>query len=209
VRWVIPHLPRELETIVANCLVQARRKFVDIQDRFRDECRHLIHVLSQVYHHDKIAREQSMTSDERLAYHQMHSQPIMDELREWLQAQLTEKRVEPNSALGEAMSYMLKRWGRLTLFLRKPGAPLDNNSCERMLKKAILHRKNAMFFRSRNGARVGDLYMSLIHTCEMAKANPFDYLTQLQLNAAEVARDPSSWLPWNYHENKGQREHAA
>ncbi len=95
---------------------------------------------------------------------------------------------------------MLKHWDKLTLFLRKPGAPLDNNLCERILKRAILHRKNAMFLMSEKGARVGDLFMSLIHTCQLCDANPFDYLTELQRHAAELASDPAAWMPWNYRD---------
>jgi transposase len=195
------NLPRELETILANCLAHARRKFVDIYDRFTDECRHLIESLSEIYRHDQIARDDQLDAEQRLIYHQTHSKPIMDDLCQWLQCQLDEKRVEPNSALGEAITYMLKRWGRLTVFLRKAGAPLDNNTCERMLKKAILHRKNAMFYKTRNGARVGDMYMSLIYTCELAGGNAFDYLNQLQLNSADVAKYPELWMPWNYTDN--------
>jgi transposase len=195
------NIPQELETILANCLAHARRRFVDIYDRFTNECRHLIETLSKIYHHDQIAREDNLSPEERLLYHQTHSRPIMDELHHWLQCQLDEKRVEPNSALGEAISYMLKRWGRLTVFLRKAGAPLDNNTCERMLKKAILHRKNSMFFKTRNGARLGDMYMSLIYTCELAGGNAFDYLNQLQLNSADVAKAPQQWMPWNYRAN--------
>jgi len=93
---------------------------------------------------------------------------------------------------------MLRHWDKLTLFLRQAGAPLDSNIVERALKKAILHRKNALFYRTRNGARVGDLFMSLIHTCESCGGNPFDYLTALQRHAAEVALNPGPWMPWNY-----------
>ena len=106
--------------------------------------------------------------------------------------------VEPNSGLGEAITYMLKHWEKLTLFLHKAGAPLDNNITERALKRAILHRKNAMIYRSENGARVGDLFMSLIHTCQLCGADPFDYLTALQKHAAELASDPAAWMPRNY-----------
>ncbi len=108
--------------------------------------------------------------------------------------------VEPNSALGKAISYMLKHWEKLTLFLRQPGAPLDNNVCERALKKAILHRKNAMFYKTENGAHVGDLFMSLIHTCQLCGANPFDYLTELQRHAKEMSEAPQAWMPWNYRD---------
>ena len=124
----------------------------------------------------------------------------MEALHAWLNRQFDDKRVEPNSALGGAISYMLKHWDRLTLFLRQPGAPLDNNVCERALKKAILHRKNALFYRTLNGARVGDLFMSLIHTCELNQVNPFDYLTQLQHHADAVALAPERWMPWNYRD---------
>jgi hypothetical protein len=79
-------------------------------------------------------------------------------------------------------------------------APLDNNLVERALKIAILNRKNALFYKTLKGAQVGDLFMSLIHTCELNGANPFDYLTELQRDAQEVKQKPSEWMPWNYRE---------
>jgi hypothetical protein len=195
------NLPQELETILANCLAHGRRNFVDLYDRFTDECRYVIEAFKIVYHHDQVAREEAMSPEERLAYHQAHSKPTMDNLQQWLQRQFDEKLVEPNSALGEAIHYLLKRWDSLTLFLRKAGAPLDNNLCERALKKAILHRKNSLFYKTRKGARVGDIYMSLIYTCELNGVNALDYLNQLQLNASDVAEHPDRWMPWNYGDN--------
>lgn len=195
------NLPQELETILANCLAHGRRNFVELYDRFPDECRHVIKAFKVIYRNDKITREEPMSAEARLAYHQAHSKPTMDDLQAWLQRQLDDKLVEPNSALGEAINYLLRRWEPLTLFLRKAGAPLDNNICERALKKAILHRKNSMFYKTRNGAHVGDMYMSLIYTCELNGANALDYLNQLQLNASDVAEHPGRWMPWNYREN--------
>jgi hypothetical protein len=142
-----------------------------------------------------------MNPEQRLAYHQKHSQGTMDELKAWLDRQFAEKLVEPNSGLGEAITYMRKRWEALTLFLRKPGAPLDNNLCERALKKAILHRKNSLFFKSSNGALVADMNMSLIYTCELNGVSAFDYLNELQLHAEELVQEPGSWMPWTYQES--------
>ena len=122
----------------------------------------------------------------------------MEKLHGWLSAQFAEKKVEPNSGLGSAIQYCLRHWPELTLFLRQAGAPLDNNVVERALKKAVLHRKNSLFYKTQNGASVGDLFMSLIHTCELNSANAFDYLTELQKHAEELARNPSAWMPWNY-----------
>ena len=131
---------------------------------------------------------------------QEHSGPLMKGLHEWMEAQLAEHKTEPNSGLGKAISYLLNHWTKLTLFLRQAGAPIDNNIVERALKKAILNRKNALFYKTLNGAGVGDLFMSLIHTCELNGANPFDYLTELLRHAAELKQHPSEWMPWNYRD---------
>ena len=194
------NLPGELRTILAHCLAHARRRFVDVYERFPEPCRHLLETLAVVYRNDAVARERRLSPEARLQYHQDESRPTMQDLHDWLGRQLSEKRTEPNSALGDAITYMLKHWDRLTLFLRQAGAPLDNNLCERALKKAILHRKNALFYKTQNGARVGDLFMSLIYTCQLNRANPFDYLTQLQRHADAIAASPQLWMPWNYRD---------
>lgn len=196
--------PAEFQTIVANCLAHARRQFVEVNERFPDECRYVLESLEAVYRNDALSREKQMTADERLQFHQTQSGPTMERLREWCKRQMEEKLVESNSALGAAIEYLRKHWEKLTLFLRVAGAPLDNNVAERALKKAILHRKNALFYKTQHGASVGDLYMSLIHTCELCDANPFDYLTELQRNAGQVAAAPQKWLPWNYRESLTQ-----
>ena len=144
-----------------------------------------------VYRNDAIARERNLSPEERLLFHQAESGPTMEELHVWLARQFDERRVEPNSALGGAISYLLKHWEKLTLFLRVAGAPLDNNICERALKKAILHRKNALFYKTRHGAHVGDVFMSLIYTCELCGANPFDYLTELGAPRRRVVGEPA------------------
>jgi transposase len=194
------NLPGELQTILAHCLAHARRQFVDVYDRFPDQCRHLLEALAVVYRNDALTRERTLSPEARLQFHQEASRPTLQELHAWLNRQLEDKLTEPNSALGSAIRYMLRHWEPLTLFLRQAGAPLDNNLCERALKKAILHRKNALFYKTQNGARVGDLYMSLIYTCQLNEVNPFDYLTALQRHADRVAADPSLWMPWNYCE---------
>lgn len=94
------------------------------------------------------------------------------------------------------------------MFLREAGAPLDNNVCERALKRAILHRKNSLFFKTQRGACVGDSYMSIIHTCSFAGADPFDYLTELERNATQVSEEPEKWLPWNYENALGRQSEA-
>ena len=192
--------PKGIETLIANCLAHGRRQVVEVVDHFTEECRYVLETLRDVYHHDALARQQGLSPEDRLRFHQEHSGPLMKGLHEWMETQLAEHKTEPNSGLGKAISYLLNHWPKLTLFLRQPGAPIDNNIVERALKKAILNRKNAFFYKTLNGAGVGDLFMSLIHTCELNGANPFDYLTELLRHAEELKRSRSEWMPWNYRD---------
>lgn len=191
----------EFQTVLANCLTHGRRKFVDVAEHFPDECQYVLDTLAEVYHHEAIVAEEGMTPAQRLDFHKKNSKPLMDALHHWLEKQLEQRKVEPNSGLGQAITYMLKHWLELTLFLRVEKAPLDNNICERALKKAILHRKNSLFYKTAHGAYIGDLFMSLIHTCLLGKINPFTYLIALQKNKADLFSKPHCWLPWNFQEN--------
>jgi transposase len=188
----------EIDTILAHCMAHGRRKFVGVADNFPAECRRVLETLREVYRNDAFAKKNEMSAAERLHFHQTDSGPLMTGLETWMKSQLAEHTVEPNSGLGEAIRYMLKHWSELTLFLREPGAPLDNNLCERALKKAILHRKNALFYKTLNGAHVGDVFMSLIHSAELNGAKPFDYLVALLRHREQVENAPADWMPWNY-----------
>jgi transposase len=200
------NIPSEFDTILAQCLAHARRRYVELTETFPAEVRFVLETLREVYITDAHAREQHLDPEQRLALHQEKSQRHMTALEQWMQRQFDERLVEPNSALGAAILYMQKRWSELTLFLRTAGAPLDNNTAERALKKAILHRKNSLFYRTLAGAHVGDVFMSLIHTAELNEVSAYEYLVAVLRNAAASASNPQGWMPWNY---AGQRsEHA-
>ena len=192
------NVPATFQVILSNCLAHARRQFVEIAPAFPDECRIVLETLRDVYRHDATAKAEGLTPAARLALHQAQSGPRMAELHAWLTAQVAERRVEPNSALGKAIAYLRTHWEPLTRFLHVAGAPLDNNVAERALKKAILHRKASLFFKTIRGAHVGDLFMSLIYTCQRTGADPFHYLTTLQTHAGALAAAPQDWLPWTY-----------
>jgi transposase len=192
------NLPAEFATLLARCNAHNRRNFIDVESSFPDEVRHVLETIAQVYRNDASAKQQELGADERLRFHQAHSKPLLDDLERWFKEQLEQRKIEPNSGLGDAIEYMTDHWDALTLFLRVPGAPLDNNLCERVLKKAILHRKTALFYKTLNGARVGDLFMSIIHTAELAKIDVFGYLVALQRHHERVAEAPAAWMPWSY-----------
>ncbi len=194
----------EFQGIVCKCLQHARKYFKDARPAFHYQCQHVLDELAKVYQNDAATRE--MTPAARLAYHQETSLPIMDELKAWMVEQLSLQQVEENDACGRAIKYFLEHYDGLTQFCQVSSAPLDNNLAERILKRAVLNRKNAYFFKTEHGAAVSDVCMSLIQSCALAQANVFDYLVTLMRNARAVRARPDAWLPWNYH---AQQESAA
>lgn len=193
--------PGEYVTIQVHCLDHGRRQFWDIKSSFPKPCEHVIQELQKVYHADKIAKERGLTPEERLKWHQEKSQPVMDNLGRWMVDQMESGKAEENSDLGRAMQYWLKRWTELTEFLHTPGVPLSNAESERAIKAVITHRKNSLFYKTENGAHVGDVIQSLMATCEGCGANVFEYLTFLQENKSKVAQNPENFLPWNFTQN--------
>lgn len=188
----------ESRLIRCHCLAHGRRQFSDLADVFPKECQAVLDVISQVFDHDEQARADGLSPAARLAYHQTQSQPLMDELKAWLAKQSDERLVEPNSSLGKAIGYMQRHWETLTRFLSMPGAPLDNNLAERVLKLFMRQRKNSLFYQNEHSAYIASVLTSLIATSLYAGVNAVEYLVALQDNRREVCLDPAAWLPWAY-----------
>jgi hypothetical protein len=140
----------------------------------------VVNALTEVFDHEEYARVEQLTAQERLAYHQRKSGPIMKQLKRWLERQTVERLVEPNSSVGKAISYLVDHWEALTRFLHEPGAPIDNNLAERALKLAIRQRKNSLFYASEHSAYIASLLTSVIATCVQAGGNALDYLVAIQ-----------------------------
>lgn len=203
------NVPKETKTILCNCLAHARRKFFEIYSAYPEPCGKVIQWIAFVYRIDTLAKKKCLNPEERLKLHQKWSKPVMDSLKIWLDEQINDALVEPNSSLGKAIEYCRKRWTELTQFLRLPGALLDNNLQEQALKIPIRNRKNAMFYKTEHGALVGDILISIIYNCELSKENPIDYLVAIQENRKAVRQSPEDWLPWNYNQQLNPQECAA
>ncbi|MDQ2696728.1 MAG: IS66 family transposase [Pseudomonadota bacterium] len=192
------HLADETALIRSHCLAHGQRQFVALEELFPQPCARVLRDLGVVFAHEARTREQAMSPAQRLAYHQAHSGPILANLKTWLEQQLSDREVEPNSSLGKALRYLLTHWQRLTRFLHVLGAPLENNTVERALKLMIRQRKNSLFYASAHSAYVADVLSSLIATCLQAGVNALEYLVALQTHRHEVFQNPPAWLPWNY-----------
>lgn len=184
--------------VITLCLCHGRRYFVDLLGDEDEDINLVLDIISNVYKNEKYCKQNKLNDDARLQYHQAHSAPLMSALHTWLNNLILYKKVEPNSTLGKAITYLLKRWYWLTQFLRIPGAALDNNICEIAIKVAIRYRKASLFYKTFYGATIGDAMMSLLHTAANANVNIFDYFNALQEYTPQVQAAPENWLPWNY-----------
>lgn len=188
----------EMNLIRCHCLAHGRRQFSDLAEEFPAESAVVVNALKLIYDHDDEARDQGLSAQERLAYHQEYSEPVFTALKTWLEPQTAERVVEPNSRVGKAIAYLLGHWATLTQCLKEPGAPLDNNVAERALKLAIRQRKNSLFYATEHSAYIASLLTSVMATCLQAGVNALDYLVAIQEHRHEVFANPAAWLPWNY-----------
>ena len=184
--------------ILCFCLIHGRRNFHELLHLFPIECQFVLEEISKIYQHERHCKNEKYSPERRLEYHQKHSAPVMASLKIWLNNQMLHHVVEKNSGLGSAINYMLRHWDPLTKFLHVVGAPIDNSLCEQMIKVAIRHRRNSLFYRTFRSAQVGDCLMGVIHTAARNNADIFEYLNSLQLYAQHVKDNPYDWLPWTY-----------
>ena len=190
----IPHEISEDLYLLCHCLTHARRQFYELPNGYDDLADEVMRMIGKIYDHDALAK--AMSAEERLAYHQQHSQPIMDELHAYLSKQ--EKEFEPNGVAGCAINYILKRWTELTQFLRHAYVPLDTNLTERALKLIIQIRKSCMFYKTLNSAKIASYIQTALYSAAQNDVNPYQYIKAILDNRDAVIKAPDKWLPWNY-----------
>ena len=178
------------------CLNHGLRKFKDLLPYYPEICGYFVEQGQLIYHHDHLCKTYSPRK--RLTYHQQHSSGCIKTIYQKIHGLFKEKKVEPNSVLGQAMRYWLNHRKPLTAFLRVKGMPLDNNRAEEGLRSLILQRKNSYFFKTTYSARVLSGLHSIIKTCEVNQINSFSYLNWLQKQGSKVYHHPSAYLPFAY-----------
>lgn len=182
----------------AFCNSHARRNFFDIKSRHPDEIDWVLKTYARIWKAEDEIEEKNLNPDQRLAYHQQHSLPAMQDIRRWAETKLAEEDFEEYSALGKAINYFLRHYDKLILFCVETNALIDNNRMEEKLKIVIRGRKTAHFYKTVNGAGVANVLISLIATAYSADENVYDYLVALQRHQQQIKKKPEAWLPWNY-----------
>ncbi len=187
----------------ALCNAHARRGFAELIETHPDEAQFALETYEHAWVNNNHCRDNHDSAEQRQRYHAEHSLPHMQALKQWCEEQTSEAgQVEPNSNLGKAMQYYIRHFDGLSAFCRLPGAPLDNNEIERLIKLIVRGRRNSLFFKNQTGASVSDVITSILATCQENEVNAFDYLQSIQRNQLQVKASPEKWLPWNYPQDK-------
>jgi hypothetical protein len=182
----------------ALCNAHSRRGFAELALQQPLAARIALKHYEHIWINDTHCIDKGFDADQRQRYHHEHSLPHLLALHAWCTEELDTKRVEHNSNLGKAMHYFLRHHEGLCAFCHVPGAPVDNNEIERLIKIIVRHRKNSLFYQTPAGAAIGDVITSVLATCHENDVNAFEYLNAVQRNQVAVKQAPHQWLPWNY-----------
>lgn len=156
------------------CWAHVRRKFVEIEAFFPQECKQIIDLIRELYAIEDECPAGRDGDELRGLLRRDRSRAVLDRIAEWVYA--TYPRQLPESALAKAIKYLGTRWVGLTRFIDDPRVPLDNNGTERALRGVVVGRKNHYGSKSRRGTEVAALFYTLVESAKLAGVDPRQYL---------------------------------
>ena len=172
------------------CNAHARRKFKDASEVFGDEAQFYLTEYKEVYRLE--AELKLLPREERQNYRDR----MRDSFVKIKERALLEENVYPSKSLmGKAISYFLKNYDSLILFLDNIDLPIDNNSQERLMRNAVIGRKTWYGTHSKRGATTAAVLFSLVESCKLNKVNPRKYFEALveNLHLGKAAFTPAEW----------------
>ena len=157
-----------------GCLAHARRKYETSKDNDPQRAEYVLDRIRKLYMVEREARESNLSYDQRKELRIEKSLPVLQELEKWMKEQLPE--VLPKSSIGQAISYTLKLWPRLTRYIQNGQAEIDNNLIENSIRGVALGRKNYLFAGSHEAAQQAAMIYSFLSTCKINKIEPYSWL---------------------------------
>lgn len=158
--------------VLLHCWAHVRRKFIDIESFFPQECGEIVGLVRKLYAIEKKCPRADV--DKRRELRDRESRKIIDEIVAWVWQTLPT--CLPESGLRKAIGYMIHMWAGLVLFLDDPTIPLDNNAAERAARGPVVGRKNHYGSRSVRGTEVAATFYSLIESAKLNGIDPRFYL---------------------------------
>jgi transposase len=158
----------------ACCMAHARRKFHEALQNDKVKAEWMLNKIQLLYKIEEQAREQQMDHTDRLALRIAQAQPILDEIKNYLNENITA--VLPKSPIGVAMNYMLARWDKLCLYAKEGRLEIDNNLVENAIRPVAIGRKNYLFAGSHEAAKRAGIIYSFITCCKKNGYDPYQWL---------------------------------
>ena len=178
----------------AGCWAHARRKFVDAEKAHPQIAAEAVGLIKRLYLVEDRADRAGTKGSDRLALRQRESAPLLASFKEKLQG--WRDQLLPKHPMSEAVGYALNQWPELNVFAADGAVPIDNNACEREIKRVVLNRKNSLFVGNERGGRTAAILSSFTSTCRRHAIDPQHYLTQLLVNLpATPISQLDQWLP--------------
>jgi transposase len=163
---------------LAGCMAHMRRKFFEARDEGQDP-QWVLAQVQQLYQIEARLRESRAGPEEVLRTRQQHSVPIMERIRSRLEELQSSRKHRPRSLTGEAISYALNQWAKLSVFLREGRVQIDNNPIENTIRPSAIGKKNWLFIGdAQSGARTATFY-TLIGNCRREGINATEYLSDI------------------------------
>ncbi len=160
----------EKQLILYNCWAHARRYFFEAKDNAKELAEHALLEIGKLYEIEREIRE--ATYEQRKQVRQERALPILKHFKQWL----IQHTGLPKSPWGKAVNYTLKRWDKLTGYVKDGHIEIDNNLCENAIRPIALGRKNYLFAGSHDAAQRAAVIYSLLATCKKHDVNPQEWL---------------------------------
>lgn len=182
---------------LVGCWAHVRRKFKEAETAQpkgkTGKANWALNQIQKLYRIETLYKDS--TPAQRQRQRQVHSGPLLDELRRWLEK--SQQHVPPQSSLGKAISYSLNQWPNLVLYLEDGRLSIDNNRAERAIKPFVIGRKNWLFANTAKGAGASAMLYSMIETAKANGLTPFDYLMHCLEQLSLKPDSLEHLLPWN------------
>ncbi len=184
-----------------HCMAHARRMFDQALDNDRQRAEHVLTEMQKLYAVEQLGRDKSLSPEELHALRQEQSVPVLENIKAWMMDIYPQ--VLPESTIGKAIGYSLKRWDKLSLYTTDARLQIDNNLVENAIRPVAIGRKNYLFAGSHDGARRAAMLYSFLGTCKINNVNPFEWLRDILLRIPAHSVNkleqllPNNWTPAN------------
>jgi len=162
------------EITLLHCMAHARRKFEQALNNDKERAEHVLHLLQKLYAVERKAKEENHTHVQRYELRQAESVTVLQSLHGWFKENIIQ--VVPKSLIGEAITYSLKRWEKLSLYTTDGKLEIDNNLVENVIRPVALGRKNYLFAGNHDAAQRSAMLYSFMGTCKLRGVEPLHWL---------------------------------